>query len=123
MGETDSDAKRRILVCGGRDYHDAEYMSLVLNAAKPAVIIHGAAKGADTLAGQWARDHGVPVEEYPANWDRDGLQAGPLRNLRMLTESKPDLVIAFPGGKGTAHMRKVARAHGVQIVNVQWESP
>lgn len=112
---------RRVLVCGGRDYHDAEYMALILNAAKPAVVIHGAARGADTLAGEWAKAAGVPVEEYPANWERDGLQAGPLRNLKMLAESKPDLVIAFPGGKGTAHMRKIARAHGVQVVTVTYE--
>jgi len=114
-------AKRRVLVCGGRDYSDAEYMALVLKAADPGVIIHGAAKGADTLAGKWAHDHGVPVEEFPADWEKHGLQAGPLRNLQMLTEGKPDLVIAFPGGKGTAHMRKVARAHDVQVVTVKFD--
>lgn len=110
---------RRVLVCGGRDYTNAEYMKLILDQAKPSVIIHGAAPGADSLAGEWARANGVPVEEYPARWEEEGPSAGPRRNLRMLAESNPELVIAFPGGKGTAHMRKVARAHGVHVVEVK----
>lgn len=115
--------KQRVLVCGGRDYANAEYMALLLDHAHMqnpiTALIHGGAKGADTLAGEWADKNGVPTEVYLANWARDGKSAGPLRNLRMLMEGKPDLVVAFPGGKGTAHMRKVATAHGVHVVTVK----
>lgn len=67
-------------------------------------IISGACRGADRLAVMWAKSVGVPVEEYPANWGRYGKAAGPIRNLQMLKDGKPDLVVAFSGGHGTLHM-------------------
>jgi predicted Rossmann-fold nucleotide-binding protein len=42
-----------------------------------------------------------------------------VRNRQMLTEGRPDLVVAFPGGKGTANMVALARKAGVEIVEVQ----
>ena len=58
-------------------------------------IIEGAAKGADTIAGCVADELGLEVVEYPAQWDKHGRGAGPIRNTQMLVEGKPDLVIAF----------------------------
>jgi hypothetical protein len=80
------------------------------------VIIHGAAPGADTLAGQWAADKGIPVEAFPADWEKHGRAAGPIRNKQMLDDGKPDLVVAFPGGWGTANMCKQAREAGVRVL-------
>jgi hypothetical protein len=59
------------------------------------VIIHGGAKGADTLADQWAITNWVKIEEYKPNWEKHGKAAGPIRNKQMLDEGKPDLVIAL----------------------------
>ena len=64
-------------------------------------IIEGYAKGADTLAGEWALARNIHLLTYPANWRKDGKAAGPIRNVRMLEEGHPDLVLAFPGGRGT----------------------
>lgn len=112
----------RVLVCGGRDLSDrgALFATLAaMHAAVPfAVLIHGAAKGADALAGEWAESAGVPVEAYPADWKRFRGSAGPRRNARMLAEGKPDLVVAFPGGTGTANMIGQATAAGVRVVPV-----
>lgn len=98
----------RVLVCGGRDYDDKETIYDVLDALHTDIgiicIISGAARGADTLAINWAEDRAIPLHKYPANWDKYGKQAGALRNQQMLDEGKPDMVIAFPGGKGTADM-------------------
>jgi len=85
---------------------------------KVSVVIHGAAPGADTLAGRWAELRRVPVEAFPADWEKHGRAAGPIRNAPMLAEGKPDLVVAFPGGRGTANMCKQARAAGVKVVEV-----
>ena len=65
-------------------------------------IISGMASGADTFAVEWAARFGFPLRAFPAEWDKHGRSAGPIRNQRMLDEGKPDLVVAFPGGKGTA---------------------
>ena len=83
------------------------------------VIIHGAAKGADSLASEWAALNEVKEEVFPADWKTHGRAAGPIRNQQMLDEGKPDLVIAFPGGRGTADMVKRARKAGIEVMEVE----
>jgi len=111
----------RVLVCGGRTFDNWELLAGVLDGLEPmqaSVIIHGAAPGADTLAGRWAELRRVPVEAFPAEWEKHGRAAGPIRNARMLAEGKPALVVAFPGGRGTANMVKQARAVNVEVLEV-----
>ena len=115
----------RVLVCGGRNFgrspDERLMLSRTLDMAQPGSVIHGAARGADTLAGSWAKEHGLPIEAFPANWRPDGpngpvdMRAGLKRNKQMLEEAKPDLIIAFPGGSGTAHMVKTANSRGFDV--------
>lgn len=113
---------RRVLVCGGRDYTDWQRIYAVLDAAHATspitCLIHGAARGADTIALNWAVDRNVPCEAYPADWDRHGYAAGPLRNRQMLEQGKPHMVMAFPGGFGTADTVRKAKAAGVTVVRI-----
>ena len=108
---------QRVLVCGGRTFSNLGLLIEVLDAAHAAnpitCLIHGAAKGADQLAAKWAHDSGVACAAYPASWEFDGNSAGPIRNQRMIDQGKPDLVIAFPGGRGTADM--VSRAEKASL--------
>ena len=128
----------RILVCGGRDFDDLDLVDDVLEnlcrdrgwitEPNPAwspkcVIIHGGARGADTLGGVWAKKHGLPCEEFVADRQGLGRKAGPIRNQRMIDEGKPDLVVAFPGGRGTADMVRRARAAGIEVIEVCHETP
>lgn len=110
----------RILVCGGRDFSDTNLVSQTLNpyGCIDLTIIHGAAKGADSLARNWAKDNGYLDEAYPADWNKYGKRAGYIRNTQMLNEGKPDLVVAFPGGKGTQMMINLAEAAGVPVVRI-----
>lgn len=107
-----------VLVCGGRRYSNRDYVFDTLDeiAADITLLIHGGAPGADTLANEWAKSRNVQCECYPAVWDMHGKAAGPLRNQRMLDEGKPDLVIAFPGGVGTADMVQRAERAGVEVL-------
>lgn len=94
----------RLLVCGGRTYDELRTLSKEMSANHPiAVVIHGGASGADRLAARWADVNNIQTIVFPANW-KQGRKAGPIRNQFMLDESKPDLVLAFPGGPGTADM-------------------
>ena len=79
-------------------------------------IISGCARGADTLGIEWAEARGMEVARFPADWETHGRAAGPIRNQQMLDDGKPDLVIAFPGGRGTADMVRRARAAGVELI-------
>ena len=111
----------RVLVTGGRDYRDSGAVHAALDRVHREVVIdaviHGAGRGADTLADTWAALRGVPAHAFPAQWRAYGRGAGPIRNQRMLDDGKPGLVVAFPGGRGTADMVRRARRAGVEV----WE--
>ncbi len=83
-------------------------------------IISGAAKGVDSVAIDWAITNWLSFKEFPANWDKYGKAAGPIRNKQMLEEGKPDLVVAFPGGRGTANMVKLAKEAGVEVIEIEY---
>lgn len=112
----------RILVCGGRDYDHRVNMFRALdkfNAERPvSLVIQGGADGADRYASEWALRLGIPCDQYDADWRSHGHAAGPIRNARMLRDGKPDVVIAFPGGRGTANMVRQARERGVEVIEV-----
>ena len=112
----------KVLVCGGRNFNDRARVYATLDfLAKEAsdvgdtidTVINGGAAGTDFIAQQWANARGVKSVQYRADWSEHGRAAGPIRNQRMLDEGKPDMVIAFPGGRGTADMVRRARAAGV----------
>lgn len=108
----------KVIVCGGRGFDDKmelyERLDRALAKHPDLSIIHGAARGADTLAGQWAEDRGVPVEAFPAKWDLHGKAAGHIRNQQML-DAGAQATIAFPGGAGTNDMVRRSIAHGIKV--------
>jgi len=126
----------RVLVCGGRDYgtrvteegytvinrEEVENLNSTLDALKEEfselVIIQGEAKGADSLARDWAHRNSIMTLSFPANWKAFGKSAGYRRNAQMLEEGKPELVLAFPGGRGTEMMCEIAEQAGVIVRRV-----
>ncbi len=110
---------KRFIVCGGRDYSDKVFLKRSLDELLKIdwnfVLVHGDARGADTLAAEWANnDAWVLVEAHPADWNKHGRKAGPIRNQEML-DSGIDGVIAFAGGYGTADMVNRALQTGVPV--------
>lgn len=106
-----------VLVCGGRKFSDRERVFKALDELGSIVqVVHGDATGADSLARDWAIERRVPHTPFPAKWKEYGNKAGPIRNSQMLRLAKPDMVLAFDGGKGTANMVKQARRQGLPIV-------
>lgn len=104
---------RRILICGDRNWTDAAKIErLVGELPCRTLIIEGDARGADRMAGEAALKFGHALEVYPADWNRHGKRAGPIRNAQMLKEGKPDEVWAFhdniEASKGTKHMMTIA---------------
>lgn len=109
----------KLLVCGGRDYTDraALYKALDHLHARRTIelVIHGAARGADSLAAEWAGARGIQSKAFPALWHAYGKAAGWIRNQHMLDAGQPDGVVAFPGGRGTADMINRAHTAGVPV--------
>lgn len=112
----------KVLVCGGRDYDDVVTLVSTLNRIHAETpihdVVHGAARGADMLAHEWAYQNNVRMWPCPANWKTFGKAAGPLRNNKMLRDHTIDLVVAFPGGAGTADMIRKAEAEGIRVMRV-----
>lgn len=111
----------KYLICGGRRCNrqlaDKVQRWVRENLKRGDTLIHGDARGVDSeaaLAGQTVP--GCIVVAYPADWDAHGAGAGRIRNGRMLREGKPDIVVAFEGGYGTADMVEKAKAAGVRIL-------
>lgn len=128
----------RVIVCGGRDYGDVVTIRRELeeftwaHRHEDVTVVHGDAPGADRHAGGQAKLLQLPVDEFPADWHgpcrpecyhrprKAGEKcpaAGVYRNQEML-DAGADLVIAFPGGRGTADMVSRARETGVEVYEV-----
>lgn len=118
----------KVLVCGGRNYPHADRIFAVLDDLQPRLVIAGCSGsqtvspsgrvvrvGADLIALRWAYARGVPSMRFRAAWGCYGRKSGPLRNGWMLEYGNPDLVIAFPGGRGTANMVDQAKKAGVPV--------
>ena len=114
----------RIIIAGGRDFDDYEYMSTKLSDLfkdqnvfnnKVIKVISGMAKGADTLGIQYADEHKITKILFPANWKEYPRIAGFLRNYDMLSIATH--LIAFWDGKsnGTKHMIEIAQMKGVPV--------
>jgi hypothetical protein len=114
----------KVLVCGGRSFERYKLLNDTLqaiHAERPITsIIQGGARGADTLAREWAEGRGIPHKTYMANWALYGPKAGLIRNVEMLAHSDPDLVVAFPGGDGTSHMVKIATRGRYVVRRIGW---
>ena len=110
----------RIIVCGSRNWTSKKYIMSVLQSLPPnTVVIEGECRGADLLARETAEELGFTVESYPADCNRWGKKAGPMRNCEMLN-SGVDMVIAFhhdlSKSKGTKHMVGIAEQADIMVL-------
>lgn len=117
----------RILITGSREWKDTLTLQLTLQrvynmihtAGKDAVLIHGTARGVDTIAGDFWESLGGITEKYPANWEKYGMMAGHLRNKQMV-KSGATLCLAFirNASKGAMHCAALAEKSGIPTVRV-----
>jgi len=108
----------RILICGDRNWTDIETIENFIKSLPPdTIIIHGNSRGADKIAKREAKKHGLTVKSYPADWNKYGRAAGPIRNKKMILEGRPDKVVAFHNdlskSRGTADMIRQAKKRGI----------
>jgi len=114
------------LICGGRDFANQEMFNaamehLTVKRGMPRCIVNGGERGADMMARHWGERFALDVKTEEANWTAYARSAGPIRNQVMLDKYSPGLIIAFPGGAGTADMVKRGREAGIQIAEITRE--
>lgn len=106
----------RFAVTGGRDFADSGMVERALSLMPAdAILVHGAARGADTLCATYWEGLGRETEAHPADWKKYQRAAGPMRNRKMLN-SGIQTVISFPGGQGTAHMTRICETAGIPVI-------
>jgi hypothetical protein len=100
----------RVIIAGSRtvkDYNELLY-AITHSGFEITTVISGTAEGADRLGEQWAKDNGVPLERYPADWNKYGFSAGYFRNVKM-AETAEALILVWTGqSKGSASMKRIA---------------
>ena len=115
----------KVIIAGGRDFTDIaklfDVCDYMLQNQKPIEVVSGCAEGADKLGERYARDSGLVLTKFPADWDTHGKSAGYRRNIQMAEYA--DALIAFWDGKskGTEHMIDLARKHGLQVKVVNYK--
>lgn len=83
------------------------------------VVLSGGARGIDKMGEDWAVQHGLPIDIYPALWNKHGKAAGPIRNARMAENA--DALVAFWDGesRGTRNMIEEAKRRGLKVMEVR----
>lgn len=95
---------RRVIVTGSRNWKDKEsvrkWFGRFNTTIGSVVIVHGACSGFDQIAAEVAEEYGYTVEPHPADWDKHGKKAGPMRNQEM-ADSGAEYAVGFPMKKST----------------------
>ena len=78
-------------------------------------VISGGAPGIDSLAATWAEQHGIPVARFPADWNRYGRRAGPIRNTEMAGYAEALIAVWDGQSRGTRNIIQLARKHGLRV--------
>ena len=89
------------------------------------MLVHGGARGIDSAARTWARNHRTrwEITVFPADWEQHGKAAGMIRNREMAefckNSGRPTFVLAFPHAtlesRGTRGMIKICRELGLPV--------
>lgn len=121
-----TDKEYRVIISGDRNWDDLDLrtkMRQLLVQMPPGVeIIHGGCRGVDMMADQLARELGFVVKQFPADWNKYGRTAGPIRNKEMLkyASEKISAVYLFhqhiTDSKGTKNMMNQAQSAGVPFL-------
>jgi len=115
----------RVLVTGGRDYGNWQRVTAVLDELyrrhKITHLIEGEARGADRMAKLWAISRYVELVDMKADWTGHGMSAGSRRNVQMIVRGSPDVVVAFPGDRGTRNMILQTKRFGIPCIDLRYE--
>lgn len=109
----------KVIIAGGRNYRLKRSDFNIFDLIDITEIVSGCCSGADKAGEGYAERELIPVKRFPANWNKHGRAAGPIRNREMAQYA--DAVVLFPGGRGTQSMHNEAVKAGIKIYDMRGE--
>ena len=96
----------KVIIAGSRNINDYKLLVDTIQRSGYDIteVVSGCATGVDWLGEQWARANDVPIKEMPANWNRHGNSAGPIRNRDMAEYADAAIIIWDGESRGTRNM-------------------
>jgi hypothetical protein len=117
----------KVIICGGRNFTDYQYLNAYVKMVPPWIeiteVVSGHADGADTLGEQWATKNNIPLKIFPADWERLGRRAGPIRNIEMSKYAEGCIAFWDGESKGTKHMIDTAIKAGLWTYVIRTDIP
>lgn len=116
----------KVIIAGGRDVYDYDFVKQAIEEGIASLgitvteVVSGKAPGVDTLGEQWAEENGIPIKDFPADWNRLGKAAGPIRNGEMAKYGEVLICVPAPASKGSIDMIKQANANGLKVFVKPW---
>lgn len=116
----------RLIIAGTRDMpctigtvrRMGEVVHEFADGSPVTAVLCGECRGVDQVGKAWARLAGIPVESFPADWERHGRAAGPKRNEEMAKSADALIVIRYPRSRGSRSMLELAKRHGLAIKDI-----
>jgi hypothetical protein len=107
----------KVIIAGSRDITDHSEVSAAIRNSGFNVteVVSGRAPGVDSIGEALARLHGMAVKEFPADWNKHGRAAGPIRN-RQMAEYADALIAVWDGqSRGTKNMIETMKKMGKKV--------
>jgi hypothetical protein len=107
----------RTIIAGCRDIFNGQYVreAIAESGFEITEVVCGGASGVDLLGKDWAEKHKIPVKMFPADWDKNGKAAGPIRNAEMANYAEALVAVWDEYSKGTKDMIDKAKAKGLKV--------
>lgn len=111
----------KVIIAGSRTISDRELVEAAIKASGFEIteVVCGMARGVDTVGLNWARDNNIPVKAFPADWEKYGRAAGPIRNKQMAEYAEALIAIMAPNSRGTKNMIETAIKRGLKLWEVK----
>lgn len=107
----------KVIIAGGRNHRWSvrETLDRYWKLLPITEVVSGAAPGVDTRAVEWAKTKGIPYKLFPADWNKHGRPAGPIRNEKMVKYADALIVFMRFAGPGTRSIIRIARRNNIPI--------
>lgn len=111
----------KTIIAGSRNYDSYNDFLLSMCGVEDldvTEVVSGGCRGVDKLGERWARVEGLPVKTFPADWEKHGKAAGPIRNKQMAEYANALIAFWDSKSRGTKSMIDLAKKNGLKVIIV-----